>query len=95
MVPSKNEFDCIYVRSGTRGSRAKRKEPPVCYTCGCKLPYEDHGDPANIVERDLVAAGQTDTIDQAGVRAAKLNMLELIQLQQEAGDLELPNENYT
>lgn len=67
----------------------------MCYTCGCKLPYEDHGDPANLVERDLIAAGETEAIDNAGVSAAKLNMLELIQLQQEAGDLELPNEDYS
>jgi hypothetical protein len=34
----------------------------MCYTCGCKLPYEGHGDPNNIVEDDLKAAGQTETI---------------------------------
>jgi hypothetical protein len=66
----------------------------VCYTCGCKLPYEDHGDPANIVEHDLEEAGQTEAIDEAGISAAKINMLELIQLQQEAGDLERPNQDY-
>jgi hypothetical protein len=52
----------------------------VCYTCGCKLPYEDHGDPASIVEDDLKKAGQTDTIKKAGVKKVKHNMAELIEL---------------
>ncbi len=66
----------------------------MCYTCGCKLPYEDHGDPANIVEDHLKKAGQTNTIQKAGVKAAKLNMLELIKLQQDADDLEGPKQDY-
>jgi len=66
----------------------------MCYTCGCKLPYEDHGDPANVVEDDLKQAGQTETIDKAGVKTAKQNMLELIQLQEQAGDLERPRKDY-
>jgi hypothetical protein len=66
----------------------------MCYTCGCKLPYERHGDPNNIVEDDLKDAGQTETIKQAGVKAAKENMLELIQIQQAQGDLEQPKEDY-
>jgi hypothetical protein len=66
----------------------------MCYTCGCKLPYEDHGDPANIVEDHLTKAGQTETIGKAGVKAAKENLLELIQLQKDAGDLEKPKESY-
>ena len=43
----------------------------MCYTCGCKLPYEDHGDPANIIEDHLKDSGQTDTIKHAGVKTAK------------------------
>lgn len=66
----------------------------MCYTCGCKLPYESHGDPANIVEDDLKEAGQTETIEKAGVRTAKENLLELIQLEKEAGDLERPRPDY-
>lgn len=66
----------------------------MCYTCGCKLPYEDHGDPANIVEDDLVGAGLTDTLDRAGVVQAKTNMLELLETQQRQGDLERPKEDY-
>ncbi len=66
----------------------------MCYTCGCKLPYEDHGDPANIVEEDLKSAGQTETIKSAGIQAAKENMLELILLQKSAGDLQRPRKDY-
>lgn len=66
----------------------------MCYTCGCKLPYEDHGDPANIVEDDLKRAGQTPTIERAGVRIAKENLLELIQLQKDQGDLQRPKKDY-
>jgi hypothetical protein len=67
----------------------------MCYTCGCKLPYEDHGDPANIVEDDLKRAGQTSTIKRAGVRTAKENLLELIQLQRDEGDLQRPKKDYS
>lgn len=66
----------------------------MCYTCGCKLPYEDHGDQANIVEEDLKSAGQTETIKGAGIQAAKENMLELILLQKSAGDLQRPRKDY-
>ncbi len=66
----------------------------MCYTCGCKLPYEDHGDPNNVVEDDLKAAGQTETIEKAGVTAAKNNMLELLQLQQQRGELAQPKHDY-
>lgn len=66
----------------------------MCYTCGCKLPYERHGEADNIVEDDLKAAGQTSTIKRAGVKAAKENMLELIELQRKQGDLERPKQDY-
>lgn len=67
----------------------------MCYTCGCKLPYEDHGDPANIVEEDLERAGQTEAAKRGGVETAKANMLELIELQRDAGDLQHPKEDYS
>jgi hypothetical protein len=67
----------------------------MCYTCGCKLPYEDHGDPANLIEEHLTKAGQTETIKRAGTKKAKENMMELLQLQTDAGDLERPNEDYS
>ena len=66
----------------------------MCYTCGCKQPYEAHGDPANIIEDDLKRAGRTATIKKAGVKAAKENMLELIRLEKEAGDLARPKKDY-
>ena len=66
----------------------------MCYTCGCKLPYEDHGDSANIVEDDLRAAGKTETIKKAGVTRAKENLLELIELQRTQGDLDMPKKDY-
>ena len=71
-----------------------KDDQAVCYTCGCKLPYESHGDPANIVEDDLKKAGQTDTIDKAGVKTAKENVLELILLQEDAGNLDRPKQDY-
>ncbi|HYH28344.1 MAG TPA: hypothetical protein VEA19_06185 [Actinomycetota bacterium] len=67
----------------------------MCYTCGCKLPYEDHGDPHNIVEDDLRKAGDTDTIDHAGVIQAKENLLDLIQIQKQHGDLANPKKDYS
>jgi hypothetical protein len=66
----------------------------MCYTCGCKLPYEDHGDLANLVESDLKEAGQTPTIKRAGVEAAKENLLELIELQKRDGSLARPKKDY-
>ena len=69
-------------------------EKIVCYTCGCKLPYEDHGDSANLVEDDLKLAGLTATIGKAGVEEAKRNMLELIQLQADEDQLADPKPDY-
>jgi hypothetical protein len=66
----------------------------MCYTCGCKLPYEAHGDPDNIVEDHLKKAGQTDTIGKAGTTQAKQNMMELLELQRNAGELEEPKQDY-
>ena len=75
-------------------ARDDRREGVMCYTCGCKLPYEDHGDADNIVEDHLKKAGQTETIKKAGVKAAKQNMMELLELQKKAGDLERPKKDY-
>jgi hypothetical protein len=66
----------------------------MCYTCGCKLPYEDHGDPKNIIEDHLRNAGQTEDIDHAGKVKAKKNMMELLDLEEKAGDLENPKKDY-
>lgn len=66
----------------------------MCYSCGCKMPYESHGDPRNIVEDALIEAGKTKEIKNAGRSKAKRNVLELIELQQEAGELDEPRESY-
>jgi hypothetical protein len=64
----------------------------MCYTCGCKLPYEDHGNPANIIEDGLKSAGAAEDI--ADISNVKENVLELIRLQQEAGELGNPKKDY-
>lgn len=66
----------------------------MCYTCGCKLPYEDHGETANLIEQHLKDSGQTDTIKHAGVKTAKENLMELLDLQKKDGDLERPKKDY-
>jgi hypothetical protein len=42
----------------------------------------------------LKAAGHTETIERAGVKTAKENMLELLQLQREEGNLDRPRQDY-
>lgn len=66
----------------------------MCYTCGCGLPYEDHGDPRNITEHHLEAAGQTKEIKQAGKKPAKENILKLLHLQKDKDELEKPKKDY-
>lgn len=60
----------------------------MCYTCGCKRPYDDMGSPNNITERNFEAAGHGD------VRAAKENMIELLRLELEKDELQSPKEQY-
>lgn len=66
----------------------------MCYSCGCKMPYESHGDPRNIVEQQIIDAGTTKEIKNAGREQAKRNILELIELQERAGELAEPRESY-
>jgi hypothetical protein len=66
----------------------------MCYTCGCKMPYEDHGDPRNVVEQAFLDAGKTKEIKNAGRPTAKRNMLELLQEEERRGELEEPRQNY-
>lgn len=66
----------------------------MCYTCGCKLPFEDHGDPRNIVEQALIDAGKTKEIKNAGRATAKQNMLELIEEERRRRDLDEPRKSY-
>jgi hypothetical protein len=42
----------------------------------------------------LENSGQTETIERAGVEQAKRNMLELLEIQEEQGDLGSPKQDY-
>lgn len=66
----------------------------MCYTCGCKMPYADHGDPRNLTEKDLEASTKTKAAGGADIAAIKQNVEELIRLQEEAGELLKPKEQY-
>jgi len=59
-----------------------------------QAPYEDHGDPNNIIEEHLKKSGQTETIKRAGVEQAKKNLAELIEIQKNRGDLQSPKKDY-
>ena len=66
----------------------------MCYTCGCKLPYESHNDSNNLVESHMEKAGLTPTIKHAGKKTAKENLFELLQIQSNRDKLEKPKEDY-
>ena len=66
----------------------------MCYTCGCRRPYDTMGDPKNIVEKFFEEAGQTAAIGKAGVMEAKKHMMELLQAELEKQELEKPKEQY-
>jgi hypothetical protein len=66
----------------------------MCYTCGCKMPYNDMGDPKNITETQFEQASQTDAIEKAGITKAKQNMLELLKMELEKDQLEKPEGQY-
>jgi hypothetical protein len=66
----------------------------MCYTCGCRKPYDPMGDPKNIVEKFFEEAGQTEAIGKAGVAQAKKNMMELLQAELDAKELEKPKKQY-
>ncbi len=66
----------------------------MCYTCGCRRPYDPMGDPKNIVEKFFEEAGQTAAIGKAGVMQAKKNMMELLKAEFEKNELEKPKEQY-
>jgi hypothetical protein len=66
----------------------------MCYTCGCKRPYDEMGDPKNITESYFEEAGQTAAIGKAGTVEAKRHMLELLQLELERTELDKPKEQY-
>jgi hypothetical protein len=66
----------------------------MCYTCGCKRPFDDMGNNDNVTEYAFERAGQTDAIKQAGVATAKQNMLDLLKLELEGEELSKPKEQY-
>ena len=66
----------------------------MCYTCGCRRPYDTMGDARNIVEKFFEEASQTDAIGKAGVLQAKKHMLELLQAELEKQELEKPKQQY-
>jgi hypothetical protein len=71
-----------------------KEADPMCYTCGCRRPYDTMDDERNIVEAFFERAGQTEAIGNAGVLAAKQHMLELLQAELERQELEKPQEQY-
>ena len=66
----------------------------MCYTCGCRRPYDTMGDPKSMVEKFFEEAGQTAAIGKAGVMQAKKHMLDLLQAELEKQELEKPKEQY-
>lgn len=66
----------------------------MCYTCGCKLPYDNHGDNHNLIEGHFHDAGETEAIGNAGRVAAKENVLEMLRLQKVSGQLDSPRQNF-
>ena len=45
----------------------RRKEWPMCLSCGCGEPFEDHGNPENITYEDLKKAADAGglSVEQA------------------------------
>lgn len=66
----------------------------MCYTCGCKMPFEDHGDPRNLTEKNLRDATLTKAAGGADIRKVKENVEELIRLESEADELAEPKQKY-
>lgn len=66
----------------------------MCYTCGCKMPFEDHGDPRNLTEKNLRDATMTEAAKGADITKVKENVEELIRLETEADELGEPKQQY-
>ena len=49
----------------------------MCMNCGCGLPQDDHGKPANITAEDLARAGEAN--DQS-LRESAQHILETVEL---------------
>ena len=66
----------------------------MCYTCGCKMPFEDHGDPRNLTEKDLREATMTEAAKGADITKIKENVEALIGLEGESDELAEPKQQY-
>lgn len=66
----------------------------MCYTCGCKRPYDNMGAQDNITEDYFIKSGKTKAIGEAGVLKAKENMLELLNAEFANKEAEKPKEQY-
>ena len=66
----------------------------MCYTCGCKQPFADHGDPRTITEKDLMESTETKAAGGADISKVKENFEELIRLEQQAGEEAKPKDQY-
>jgi len=62
----------------------------MCYTCGCKQPYNDMGSDDNITEAHFQRAGG----GAEGSAQAKRNMIELLQIELERDELAEPAQQY-
>ena len=57
------------------GASIDREELPMCLTCGCGAPNDDHGDPAHITYEDLKKAADAAEIS---VEEAAKNLQETL-----------------
>lgn len=57
----------------------------MCYTCGCRKPDDDHGDPRNLVNDHFEAAGEAMDLSPEEPRKNTLDLLQDVDL--ESGQL--------
>jgi hypothetical protein len=58
------------------------------------MPFEDHGDPRNLTEKNLREATMTKAAGGADIAKVKENVEELIRLETEADELREPKQKY-
>jgi hypothetical protein len=58
------------------------------------MPFEDHGDPRNLTEKNLRDAMATKAAGGADIEKVKENVEELIRLETEADELAEPKQQY-
>ena len=63
----------------------------MCYTCGCKQPYNNMGSNDNITEEHFQQAARAGN---ETVSDAKRNMIELLQIELDKGELARPDKQY-